>query len=95
MCTFCVTFLFLKIQIHSTGSPGNTDNNNSKKVNLANISYEKKFQNIIFFLTISTFRFTISTFCQNPRNHIDISLNLREPYRQLNRGTLTLSTIFG
>jgi len=34
-----------RIQIGSTASPIITDNDNSKKVNLAKISYEKKFHN--------------------------------------------------
>ena len=37
-----------EIQIDSTASPGHTYNDNSKKVNLAYISYEKNFQNIFF-----------------------------------------------
>ena len=38
-----------EIQIDSTASPGHTYNDNSKKVNLAYISYEKKFQKKFFF----------------------------------------------
>ena len=37
-----------EIQIDSTASPVHTDNDNSKKVNLAYISYEKKFQKKFF-----------------------------------------------
>ena len=38
-----------EIQIYSTASPGHTYNDNSKKVNLAYISYEKNFQKKFFF----------------------------------------------
>ena len=41
-----------RIQIGSTASPIITDNDNSKKVNLAKISYEKKFHNKKMFTKI-------------------------------------------
>ena len=41
-----------EIQIDSTASPGYTYNDNSKKVNLAYISYEKKFLKNFFFSTL-------------------------------------------